>query len=377
MKNRDYIAFEQRGNQYALPCLKCDEISEAIKRAYRKNLPVDSMTIEGVKQCRQNLLNQGIDLLAYNTDENAADIEDLRIALHIDSLNLIGISYSGGLMMAVLHKYPKHIRSLILDSALPEFVNIDEDELTNFNEALNQVFTNCEADSSNKVKYSNLKQRFHDYFMSIGNKPFYINYLEKGTADSIKIKYGRNELLNILHSYIEDHYKIKEVPAMLTEIISGNHKAYIKAYLDGVFNGYAGVSGMRMSVYCSDKMAYADKSTIYMQEQIQPYMAGFHVNDVYLPMCSCWQVTPIAAETKKPFYSNTPALLSAGGMDDACRPVYNDMIHHYMPNSQRLLFTDRQHGPLLNSYDGDVFIGKFLDDPYKKVTSDKKNIIAY
>ena len=68
---------------------------------------------------------------------------------------------------------------------------------------------------------------------------------------------------------------------------------------------------------------------------------------------------------------------SAGGMDDACRPVYNDMIHHYMPNSQRLLFTDRQHGPLLNSYDGDVFIGKFLDDPYKKVASDKKNIIAY
>src|ERR1700744_2008652 len=25
LKNRDYIAFEQRGTQFALPCLKCDE----------------------------------------------------------------------------------------------------------------------------------------------------------------------------------------------------------------------------------------------------------------------------------------------------------------------------------------------------------------
>ncbi len=183
MKNRDYIAFEQRGTQYALPCLKCDEVDVAIKKAYRSNLPVDSMTLVGIKQCRQNLVNQGIDLAAYNTDENAADIEDLRIALHIDSLNLMGISYSGGLMMAVLHKYPQHIRSLILDSALPEFVNIDEEELTNFNEALNQVFTNCEADSTDKVKYSHLKQRFHEYFTSIGGKSFYINYLEKGTTD--------------------------------------------------------------------------------------------------------------------------------------------------------------------------------------------------
>jgi len=377
MKNRDYIAFEQRGTEHALPCLKCNEVDAAIKKAYRNNLLVDSMTLEGIKQCRKNLLAQGIDLSAYNTDENAADIEDLRIALHIDSLNLIGISYSGGLMMAVLHKYPQHIRSLILDSALPEFVNIDEEELTNFNEALNQVFTNCEADSSDKVKYSNLKQLFHGYFTSIGSKSFYINYLEKGTTDSIHVKYGRNELLSVLHGYMEGHDQIKEVPNLLTEMISGNHKAYIKAYLDGVFNGYAGESGMRMSVYCSDKMAYANKNTIYQQEQIQPYMAGFHVNDVYLPMCTCWQVASIAVETKKPFYSNTPALLSAGGMDDACRPIYNDMIHHYMPNSQRLLFTDRQHGPLLNSYEGDAFIGKFLDDPYKKIASDKKNIIAY
>ena len=64
--------------------------------------------------------------------------------------------------MAVLQKFPQHIRSLILDSSLPEFVNIDEQELTNFDEILSQVLEKAEADS---VKYSNLKQNFHQYLL--------------------------------------------------------------------------------------------------------------------------------------------------------------------------------------------------------------------
>src|SRR6185437_17035369 len=97
-------------------------------------------------------------LSAYNTDESSADIEDLRRLLHIDSLNLMGISYSGGLMMAVLQKYPGHIRSLILDSPLPEFVNIDEQELANFNEALTSVLDSSGGD---------LTARFRRYFTGL------------------------------------------------------------------------------------------------------------------------------------------------------------------------------------------------------------------
>jgi hypothetical protein len=60
-------------------------------------------------------------------------------------------------------------------------------------------------------------------------------------------------------------------------------------------------------------------------------------------------------------------LLGAGGLDDACSPLYNDLIHHYFQNSQRLLFTKRLHGPLLNSFEGDVYIGRFLDEPLERL----------
>jgi hypothetical protein len=70
-----------------------------------------------------------------------------------------------------------------------------------------------------------------------------------------------------------------------------------------------------------------------------------------------------------------PVLLGAGGLD-ACRPLYNDVIHHYFPNSQRLVFTKRLHGPLLNSFEGDGYIGDFLDSPFERIKG-QKDIEAY
>lgn len=377
LKNRDYIAFEQRGTQYALPCLECDVVDNAVKTAYRKNLPLDSMVLEGVKTRHKKLLAEGVDLSAYNTEESAADIEDLRLALKIDSINLMGISYSGGLMMTVLKKYPKGVRSMILDSPLPEFINIDEEELANFNEALDQVFKSCQADSLDKEKYGNLGSKFAAYLSSIGGKTFTITYREKDSTHDMQVHYYRNELISVVKGALEDYPRIKDVPYIVTELIKGHHEQYIKGLLDGVFSGNGYTSAMRLSVYCSDKMAYSRRAIIAEQEVVYPYMAGFHVNDVYGPLCDCWNVPAIQSSVKAPFYSNVPVLLGAGEIDDACRPIYNDMIHHYMPNSQRLLFTKRPHAPLLNTREGDPFISAFLDHPYKKIVSDIKDIIAY
>ena len=157
LRDRDYIAFEQRGTHFASPNLECEGEGLTIQQGYLDHQPIDEARLKAVRRCRQELIGKGIDLSAYNTDESAADIEDLRRLLKIDSINLMGISYSGGLMMAVLQKYPQHIRSLILDSPLPEFVNIDEQELANFNEALTAVLDSGDSNLTSPI--SQLFQR--------------------------------------------------------------------------------------------------------------------------------------------------------------------------------------------------------------------------
>jgi pimeloyl-ACP methyl ester carboxylesterase len=60
------------------------------------------MYIVGAKLYKKKLEERGIDLSGYNTDETVADIHDLLRLLRIDSINLLGVSYSGGLMCLVL-----------------------------------------------------------------------------------------------------------------------------------------------------------------------------------------------------------------------------------------------------------------------------------
>jgi pimeloyl-ACP methyl ester carboxylesterase len=372
--NRDCIAFEQRGTHYAIPELRSFELDTAIKESYRRNLNKDSMVVEGTKRYRRAMEAKGIDLSGYNTDETVADIADLLRTLGIDSVNLNGGSYSGGLMLAVLQHDPSRVRSLVLDSPLPTFIPIDEDEPVNFVEALNIVFDRVARDSAALPQYANLKERFTNYFNSIVGKTFYIRYLEKGTTDSLDIAYTKNDLLEpILNRIYPDG--IKTIAAMVLDMINGNHCPYIQVKLDELFRRNSAPNAMRISVYCADQAAYNDEAIIEQCYKIYPFLRGFRINDVYKAMCDCWNVPPIKKQTKQPFYSAVPALLADGLLDNACRPLYIDMIHHYLPNSQRVLFNNRGH--MVGGRDFSNMTVKFLDQPFGRIVSTQADIIVY
>jgi pimeloyl-ACP methyl ester carboxylesterase len=375
IENRDCIVFEQRGTRFSLPYLRTFELDKVVKEAARRNLDKDSMTIVGVKKYKAALEKRGIDLSGYNTDETVSDIHDLLNVLKIDSVNLFGVSYSGGLMTAVLQRDPARIRSLILDSPLPAFVPIDEDEPVNFMEALHIYFRNVEADSAGQKLYGNLRDRFHNYFSAIAQKTFYLPYLEAGTKDSIRIRYSKNELLSVVLDKLYDDSGRKDLARVITDLISGKHEEYMLHYFNEFFRKNGAPDGMRLSVYCADQAAYHSEKVRRELNTIYRYLAGFHINDVYNAMCDCWKVPPISPLTKQPYYSDKPVLLADGEMDPACRPLYIDRISHYMPNSQRFLLINKGHGVIGNSMS--AIISSFLADPYKKIVSTDKNIIAY
>lgn len=374
IQSRDCIAFEQRGTRYAIPYLRSFELDMAIRESYRKNLPKDSMAIVGVKRYRKRLEDKGVDLAGYSTDETVADIDDLLAALHIDSVNLLGGSYSGGLMLAVLQKDPARVRSLVLDSPLPTFIPIDEDEPANFNEALRILFRHCEKDSSDQALYGNLWEKFSRYFTSIADKKFYFPYVEKGTTDTLQVEYTKNELLDAIEGRLL-WGSLKDVPQVVNEIISGDHGPYIKQKLDDIFNKNTAPDGMRISVYCADEAAYHSQDIVHQLYKVYPYMNGYHINDVYKTLCDCWPQAPVKPTTKQPFYSDKPVLMGDGEMDPGCRPLYMDMVHHYMPNSQRVLFLNRTHG--VGGRDFYELIQQFLDNPHQKLHSANKDVIVY
>ncbi|MGI4760532.1 MAG: alpha/beta fold hydrolase [Janthinobacterium lividum] len=364
LKYGGVILFDQRGTRRAQPCLDCPAVDEAVRRSYRTGLNKDSLALAAVRQCRQRFSRQGIDLAAYTTLESAEDINDLRLALRLDSLNLIGISYSGGLMLTVARTHPEAVRSLVLNSPLPGYTRYEEEGLLNINEALEQVLARCEADSAAHPAYRQLRSRFRAYFTALTGKKFTLRYLEQGTRDSLRITYTKNELLDALVNRLTTE-QVATVPQVLDDLLQGRHAAYVREQVDAAFAGDPALAlGMRYSVYCTEQLAYARPAAEKRQGQVMPWLAGYPFNNVNHAICACWNVSPEPPAVKTPVYSAVPALLAAGDIDPWCRPFYNQLIKHYLPNSQSLVWKNKGHAPGFTT-PGVDYVQLFLAHPYQ------------
>jgi len=374
LKYGGVVLFDQRGTRRARPCLECAEVPAAIKRGYRTGLSKDSLVRLAVSRCRQKLVSQGIDLSAYTTQESAEDINDLRRALHLDSLNLLGISYSGGLMLAVLRRHPEAVRCLLLNSPLPSAVNYEEGGLLNINEALEQVFAPYARDSAAYPHHRQLRQQFHTYFTAITGRTFTLSYAEPGTRDSLRLKYTKAELLDAIVSRLTSE-QVQTVPEVIRDIVQGHHRQYVREQVDQAFAGDPALSlGMRYSTYCSEQLAYADPALEKQQARVVPWLAGYPVNNVTHATCRCWQVKPEARIAKLPVYSAVPVLLTAGDIDPWCRPFYNQLLQRTLPNCQRLLFHNRGHAPGYRA-EGIDYAELFLAHPLQKLRSASKELL--
>ena len=361
-----FISFNQRGVKNSIPCLDCPEVEASKRNSLIKGTSEEKEEIEAIKKCRDRLIRQGIDLNAYTTIESAADIEDLRKTLRIESLTLYGWSYSGGLMLTVARNYPGGIKSLLLDSPLPGFVNYEEQALFNHNEALDEFFDSLEADSLRNKTYPDLRTRFRQYFTALNSKEFNADVLIDSQV--YKIKYGKQELLDLVIDRLNAS-QYREIPDLLTRFFTGNFEPYISEYLNNRLAGNRSLShGMRYSVYCSEQISYASKAKVHEQEKILPWFSNYRFNNVDHAICDCWNVKPEEPVAKTFVYSNIPVLITGGKIDPWCRPFYYYAIKRTMPNAQILLFKNRGHIAGFGTEDHN-FLDDFMKDPYKKIIS--------
>jgi pimeloyl-ACP methyl ester carboxylesterase len=110
----DVIALDQRGVGRSKPNLECAETLD-----YPLDRPADREAMlylyrERSRACARFWSEQGVDLSAYNTNENADDVEALRVALGAEKINLWGTSYGTHLALTVLRRHEQRIHRAVL-----------------------------------------------------------------------------------------------------------------------------------------------------------------------------------------------------------------------------------------------------------------------
>lgn len=350
LDDRDFILLEQRGNYYAKPHLDCPEWSEAM---YQSNLPDfnsnenDTLFAKAALACKERLEKKGIDLDGYNTNEIAADINDLVTVLGIPEYNLLTVSYSTKIAQVLLRDYPERIRSVVMDSPLPLAVNYDEESVKNLLEALDTILSDCTLDVDCNQAYPNIKKRFFDYLEDKTNDPLIVEVKNPNSA-KLETFYLKGEDLISFFSNAPTG-DVKNIPYEINKLLNHDLSA-LKEQLAYLFKGPgngAGI-GMRLSVWCAEEYPFVSQEIVTYETTKYPQTKGLSPEVFTSEICEIWGVQMVSEIENQAIKSEVPVLLISGEYDEITPVKWASSMKKNLTNSHHLIFKGWKHTPTTN-----------------------------
>ncbi|MGD8792443.1 MAG: alpha/beta fold hydrolase [Anaerolineae bacterium] len=358
LKTRDYIMFNQRGSQYGTPFLTCPGVTDLYRGLAEQPLDFEERKRREVEfwlNCHDQLVEQGVTLDAYNSFEMAADVEDLRLALGYDQVNVYGVSYGSRLALTAMRDHPQGIRSVILDAVVPLQVNPTEEFAPNVYGAFQNLFHDCAADPFCSRTYPDLETTLLQTVEVLNAEPRSLRI-----DGQVRVLDGY-DFLDILRRFISSTGAIGWLPKVITDAGEGVFELGNWGVPD--IPNYA--DGMHWSAWCRDEMTFeSEEEALALAAEIPPLFRETFAASVRFPVCEGWDSGMAAPEENQPVASDIPTLVFGGRYDPVTPPRYARLAAETLPNSFYYEFRYVAHA-VMRSDRCALQIGlAFLDDPY-------------
>jgi len=318
-QQHDVVLIDQRGTGYSAPFL-------TIPRG---------QTYEGAKA---GFTNAGIDVAAYNTTEDAADIADLRVALGYSQVVLFANSYGTFLAQEVMRSHPAGIASVVMDGVLPA----SDTFIPNFNHnalhGLNALFRDVRRTPAANRAFPNFSRTYFKLLRQLHSRPLRMDDGFKVTIDDFQ---GSIEAL------LQSPERIKLIPLLTTEIAARRGSDFVKRYLDFKEGPHDFALGMYLSVLGTDwNQPDWLNLTVQADSRLRPIIfrqtnARSSLSVVF--GVQAWQVPYLPQATRTPLQSTIPTLLLAGEMEAQTPFNGASIVAAGLPNSFTLMFPRSGH----------------------------------
>ncbi|MDR8412506.1 alpha/beta hydrolase [Nonomuraea sp. 3-1Str] len=332
--DRDVVTIEQRGGKYSWPRLGCPELAQAmLDRLTRPASPLPPA--EAAAQCRTRLEQQGVDLRGYTTKEIAADVVALRGALGYPSWNLFGVSYSTRVMVDAAAADPGAVRSVLLDSFLPQSVPWYDDVRRNLDDTLAHL---------------GLKDRFDAAVRRLDATPARVTTVDPLRGAEVRARLDGGDVATLMAEALHETGVIAVSASLVTALANG-HDEPLRPLTDAVGDGLTSHElGLYEAVQCQDEIpsnGFAAPSRLFTV-------------DVDKAVCDAWKLPaakPSAATTQ------APVLVVAGRFDPTTPPRTSEPAARALPHARYAEFDGVGHAVFLTSTCARERMAAFVADP--------------
>ncbi|TCO43251.1 alpha/beta hydrolase [Dokdonella fugitiva] len=328
LERRNVLLLDQRGTggSNALTCARAaDEGSD--------ELPFDPGRVQATTRACLAGVAQHADPRFYTTTDAVADLEAVRAALGSPRFDLVGVSYGTRVAQQYALHHPEAIRSLVLDSAVPNDQALGSEFAINLDAALQAQFAACAADAACAkavgdpwANLQRLRERLRAQPVDVAFRDPYSN--APGTR-----RLGERSLAALARMYAYLPETSALLPLAIARALDGDY-ASLAAQMRMLERQMEELSesAMQLSVVCSEDADRAvpnpaDAGTLLGSEFVETLRA----------QCAIWPHGNRPADFTQPLRGDLPVLVIGGEFDPVTPPRYAERIASTLPRSRVLV----------------------------------------
>jgi pimeloyl-ACP methyl ester carboxylesterase len=369
LRNRDFIVYNQRGAPLSEPALPCPGYGKLLyDLARNSDLSKEEIMAQKVaflQDCHDSLVEQGINLEMYDTTTNAADADDLRIALGYKQANYYGVSYGTSLGLALIRDHPEGVRSIILDSVQPPQAAVNNERALNAYRTFAKLFEACAADDYCNRTYPDLEATFYRVIDDLNANP------ATTTAPGWEVSYDGGVFSEAIYSMLVIA-QVDAAPRAIYAAAEGD-LSHIDPYIPDILNAISPSAldtiseGVFYSLTCRERAPLGSyQDALALTADLPPSIADHYLFNFSLwqsNLCAAWEIEPNDPVMREAVVSDVPALVFAGQFDPITPSEWGRLAAATLSNSFFYEFPSRGHG-VMDSDRCALDMGlQFLDDP--------------
>ncbi len=276
----------------------------------------------------------------YTTTSAVRDLEAVRQALGAPKLDIIGISYGTRVAQQYARRYPSSVRSVVLDSPVPNRVALGEDHAVNLERALRLQFALCEANSACKARFGDPYATLVELRDRLRAQPVSVDLRDPESFEPLHLMLTADDLAAVVRFYAYNPLTAALLPLVLHEAQQGNYAPLLgQKTLLAKDLGDQITSGEELSVVCAedaDQLAprAADADTLLGNEVVTRVQAA----------CRLWPHGSRPANFHAPWKSALPVLVLDGELDPVTPPAYGSEIVRDLSDARALIAPGQGHG---------------------------------
>lgn len=335
LAHRHVLLLDQRGTGGS-NALNCKE-SAAATTPDDSTFDADKLRA-AASACLKQLADRA-DPRYYTTTIAAQDLEDVRKAIGSPQFDLFGVSYGTRMAQQYLMHFPQAVRSVVLDSPVPNSLALGEDFARNLDDALKAQFARCTAEPACKQKFGDPDQTLYQLRDALRANPHEVSFRDPQSYRTVKRMLDEDSLASVVRMFAYTPATAALLPLSIDAAARGDVGPLLgqAKLLSGELSELMG-SGMQYSVICSE-----DADLLTARPQDAHTILGTRMVDALKAVCSVWPKGTRPADFHQPLKTATPVLLLAGQYDPVTPPRYADEVAKGLPNARVLVFKGQAH----------------------------------